>query len=89
MAGTQAQNVVVVLALFALALAPWIWSKARRRDEKDGQLPVILSPEQALARAEYAQCVGWDAADMWAYDHRPSLREPWEREARRRLAERA
>ena len=84
----QAQNVVIVLALLALALAPWTWAKARRRDERDGQLPIILSPEQALARLRYAQCVGWDDRLMHEYDHRPRVREPWEQEARAELAKR-
>ena len=84
------QGVVIMLALLALALAPLLLQRARQRDRADqaaaaGELPVVMSQEQAYARHLYGEAYGWGSLDMLNYDRLPFVREPWERSARVRL----
>lgn len=85
------QGVVIMLALLTLALAPAAVQRARQRDRAAkfpvtaGELPVVMSAEQALARHMYGEAYGWSKLDLLEYDHLPFVREPWERSAQARL----
>lgn len=90
------QNVMIMLALLALALAPAVWQAARQKDRAEaevplqaGELPVVMSAEQALARHLYGEAYGWGTLDMLNYDRLPFVREPWERVARGKIVKAA
>jgi hypothetical protein len=81
-----------MLALLALALAPLLVQRARKRDQAAaqaqaaaGELPVVMSQEQAYARHLYGEAYGWGKLDMINYDQLPFVREPWERVAQGKI----
>jgi hypothetical protein len=80
------QGTMVVLALLALALAPWLVARALRWDKANAVLPVVMTGQQATARHLYGEAHGWATYAMRNYDELPAVREPWEQAAEERLA---
>lgn len=92
----QAQSLLIMLALVALAFSPWVFMRARRRDaapQPASPPPAdpttvegILSPRQAVARHLYGEAVGWMPYAMADYDGgNAELEATWLAEADRRL----
>lgn len=91
----QAQTIVFLLILLALACAPAVWRWARRRDAEPQpaspapadptRVPGVLTPREAVAHHLYGQAVGWERQAMADYDNSLELQNTWWREADRKL----
>lgn len=79
---TQLQNVVIVLVLLAMALAPEVWRRARERDARDKEM---TGPE-VVAYMMYAEHCQGDRASLEQYEQSPYLQATWLGMAKRRMA---
>jgi hypothetical protein len=73
-----------MLIIVALAFAPGVYFRARRKDRSEPLSSLLPAPE-ALARHLYGEAVGWSREAMEDYDHSKLLQAEWRREADLRL----
>lgn len=87
----QAQTIIVLFMLIALAFFPMALRSARRRDREEPTsepLSSVLPAREALARHLYGEAVGWSGEALEDYDHSPLLQSEWRREAELRIRRR-
>jgi hypothetical protein len=78
----QAQSIIILLALVALAFSPLLLARARRKDREDER---PMTGQEAVARHLYGEVYRWAPDAMRDYDCLPAVREPWLAEAEHRL----